>query len=97
MTVSLTAVLILVVIAGVCGAVGGALGGASGGVLTSVALGFVGALAGSVVAEYLRLPEPLVIDVDGRPFPIVWSIVGALAAVAVGYIWRGGYLRWRYR
>jgi hypothetical protein len=34
----------------------------------------------------LRLPEPLVIQVGGHPFPIVWSIVGAAVIVAMLHV-----------
>jgi uncharacterized membrane protein YeaQ/YmgE (transglycosylase-associated protein family) len=83
MTMSLTQLLILIIIAAVCGAIGKALaGGARGGLLVSIVLGFIGALLGPWVAGHLRLAEPFVIHVDGRPFPVLWSIIGAALFVA---------------
>jgi uncharacterized membrane protein YeaQ/YmgE (transglycosylase-associated protein family) len=101
MTITLTGLLLLLLIAGICGAVGRALGGGTGGggFLVSIGVGFIGALIGMFLAGALRLPEILSVTVDGRPFPIVWSIIGGALLVAlvnmVAYrpIRRG----WRYR
>ena len=74
--------LLLVLVAGVCGALGRSLAGSiRGGMLVSIALGFVGALLGIWLARVLGLPEILTVDVGSRPFPIVWSIVGAALVV----------------
>ena len=100
MTFTLTGLLILLVIAGICGAVGRAIGGGtSGGVLVSIAVGFVGALLGTVIAHYLRLPELLVVTVDRHPFPILWSIMGAAIFIALIHLISGGTTgrHWRYR
>ena len=68
--------LLLMAVAGVCGALGQAIAGYSrGGCLVSIALGFVGALLGMWLASKLGLPEVFVVTIDGRPFPIIWSIV----------------------
>lgn len=76
--------LILLLIAGICGAIGQALSGFSrGGCLVSIAVGFIGALLGSWLAGAFGLPEMLVIDVGGQPFPILWSIIGGALFVAV--------------
>ena len=84
MTISLTTLLILIVIAAVCGAIGKAIAGnVRGGLFTSIALGFIGALLGPWIAQKLKLPEPLVVNVEGHPFPILWSIIGAALFVAV--------------
>jgi uncharacterized membrane protein YeaQ/YmgE (transglycosylase-associated protein family) len=82
MTMSLPALLVLLLIAAICGAVGRALAGGGGGLITSIIIGFVGALFGPWIALQLRLSEPLMILVSGRPFPIVWSIIGAALFVA---------------
>lgn len=85
----------LIVIAAICGAIGKALGGGSrGGLLTSIALGFIGALLGPWVAHQLKLSEPLVLHASGQSFPIVWSIVGAALFVALLHLLSGGR-RWR--
>ena len=89
MTLTLPGLIVLVVIAAICGAVGRAIAGGGGGLLTSVALGFIGALLGPWVAHQLRLAEPLVLQVSGQPFPIVWSIIGAALFVALLHLVSG--------
>jgi len=77
-------IIVLLVIAGVCGALGQAIGGYSrGGCLVSIALGFIGALLGSWLAGFLKLPELVVIPVGGTHFPVIWSIIGAALFVAL--------------
>jgi uncharacterized membrane protein YeaQ/YmgE (transglycosylase-associated protein family) len=84
LTLTGPALIVLLLIAAICGAIGKALaGGSRGGLITSIALGFVGSVFGSWMGRELRLPEPLVIQVGGHPFPIVWSIAGAAAIVAI--------------
>lgn len=99
MTLTLTGLLVLLVIAGICGALGRAIGGgARGGVFVSIAVGFVGALLGMVIAHYFKLPELLMVTVDGHPFPVLWSIIGAALFVALIHLISGGGARhWRYR
>jgi len=90
MTITVAGLIVLIVIAALCGAVGKALaGGAQGGLLTSIALGFIGALLGPWVAHQLHLSEPLVLHVSGQPFPIVWSIIGAALFVALLHLLSG--------
>src|SRR5712692_2851675 len=96
MTMSWPALIVLIVIAAVCGAVARALaGGNQGGLITSIALGFIGALFGPWLAHQLKLSEPLMLSVAGRPFPIVWSIVGAALFLAVLHLFsrRGSWSR----
>lgn len=45
--------------------------------------GFVGAPLGSYISQEMHLPEIFTVTVEGHPFPIVWSIVGAALFVAV--------------
>lgn len=76
--------LILLIIAAVCGAIGQALAGYSvGGCITSILVGFIGALIGSWIATNLGLPEFLSVNVGGRAFPVVWSIIGSMLLVAL--------------
>jgi uncharacterized membrane protein YeaQ/YmgE (transglycosylase-associated protein family) len=89
MNMSLPALLVLLLIAAVCGAIGRALAGGGGGLITSVIIGFVGALFGPWIALQLHLSEPLMILVSGRPFPIVWSIIGAALFVAFLHVISG--------
>lgn len=80
----LVSLLVLLLVAGVCGAVGQAIAGYNlGGCLVSIALGFIGALLGVWIAGSLDLPEIFAINVGGRSFPIVWSIIGSALFVAL--------------
>jgi uncharacterized membrane protein YeaQ/YmgE (transglycosylase-associated protein family) len=70
--------IILLVVAALCGAVGAALSGSSsGGLIVAIALGFIGALIGMLLARWTQLPELFVLEVGDIRFPIVWSIIGA--------------------
>jgi uncharacterized membrane protein YeaQ/YmgE (transglycosylase-associated protein family) len=75
MTYTLPGLLVLIVIAAVCGAIGRALAG-----------GALGALIGPWVANQLHLSEPLVIQISGHPFPVLWSIIGAALFVALMHL-----------
>ena len=76
--------LILLIVAAICGGIGQSLAGYSrGGCLTSIALGFIGALLGSWISRGLGLPELLTVQFGDQPFPILWSIIGASLFVAV--------------
>ena len=98
MTITLTGLLILLLVAGVCGAIGRAIGGGTGGgFLVSIAVGFVGALLGTFIAAQMHLPELMSVIVDGRRFPILWSIIGAALFVAIVHLISGsGRRRLRY-
>lgn len=90
MSFSLTGFLILLLVAAICGAIGRAIaGGTRGGCLVSVAIGFIGALLGTWLARAIRLPDVLAISIEGHPFPIVWSIIGAALFVAVIHLISG--------
>ena len=90
MTMSATGLIVLIIIAAVCGAIGKAIaGGARGGLLVSIVLGFIGALLGPWVAGKLKLPEPLMIQLSGHPFPVLWSIIGAALFVAFVHLVSG--------
>ena len=76
--------LLLLLIAGICGSLAQALVGYShGGCLVSIALGFIGALLGTWLARGLSLPPVLTIELGGRIFPVVWSVIGAALFAAV--------------
>jgi uncharacterized membrane protein YeaQ/YmgE (transglycosylase-associated protein family) len=73
-------ILLLLIIASIAGSIGASLAGQKGlGCLTSLALGFVGALLGRWLAEQLDLPLMWTI----RDFPVIWSVIGAALFVAV--------------
>jgi len=82
--------LLLLLIAGICGAIAQAIAGFSrGGFLVAIAVGFIGALVGVWLQRMTGLPEIFTIDVDGKQFPIIWSIIGGvLFAVIVGLLTR---------
>ena len=87
---NLIELLILLIIAGIAGALGQAIAGYDlGGCLVSIVVGFVGAYIGLWLARELALPEFLIITVDGKAFPVVWSVIGsAIFALIVGLITR---------
>lgn len=84
MHMTLVSLLILLVVAGVCGWIGQAIAGYShGGFITSIALGFIGALLGVWIAGTAKIPELYTLNIGGEHFPIVWSIIGAAIFVAL--------------
>ncbi len=80
--------LALVIIAAIVGSIGQALVGFSrGGCLVAAFMGFIGALLGTWLSRELGLPELFTVNIDGEPFPIVWSIIGsAIFAAALSLI-----------
>jgi uncharacterized membrane protein YeaQ/YmgE (transglycosylase-associated protein family) len=85
--------LLLLLIAAVCGAIGQSLVGYSvGGFLVSSVIGIVGAYIGYWLARQLGLPPVLAVNVDGQPFPVIWSIIGSVILVLIVSLLRG--TRW---
>lgn len=83
---TLLELIVYLVIAGICGTIARAFaGGTGGGFVISLVVGFLGAYAGTWLARQLRLPVFLVVTIGGHPFPIVWSIVGGIALVAIAH------------
>ncbi|HET8865228.1 MAG TPA: hypothetical protein VFM80_05980 [Gracilimonas sp.] len=75
---SLLGFLVLLLIAAICGGIGQSISGYSfGGCLISAGVGFIGAIIGTWIANELGLPELWTVEIDGSPFPIIWSILGA--------------------
>jgi len=84
MNITLESLIILLIVAGLVGAIGQWLAGYSrGGLLTSIVLGFIGALIGTWVARQFRLPEIFVLQIGRTTFPVVWAIIGAALFVAI--------------
>lgn len=88
----LTDLLLLLLVAGIIGSVGQAIAGYdTGGCLTSIAVGFVGALLGVWLGRALGMGELYTVTVGGTTFPIIWSVIGASLFVAIiSLISRGG-------
>ncbi|WP_417381854.1 GlsB/YeaQ/YmgE family stress response membrane protein [Gimesia sp.] len=75
---------LLLLVAAICGGIAQSLAGYSrGGCLTSIALGFIGALLGTWLSGTLGLPELLTVEFGDQPFPILWSIIGAALFVSL--------------
>jgi uncharacterized membrane protein YeaQ/YmgE (transglycosylase-associated protein family) len=84
---------ILLLVAALCGAIGAAISGFSrGGLLVAIALGFIGALVGMLLARWTHLPELFMLEIGDVRFPIVWSIIGATVfSVLIGLFQRRSY------
>ena len=77
-TMTLIGFLVLLAIAAICGAIGQSLAGYNlGGCLVSIIVGFIGAYIGMWLSGKLGLPEFFTINIEGKPFPIVWSVIGS--------------------
>jgi uncharacterized membrane protein YeaQ/YmgE (transglycosylase-associated protein family) len=76
--------IILLVIAAICGALGQAIAGYSlGGWVITTVVGFIGAFIGTWLARAIGLPELLMVNIGGEPFPIVWAIIGSAILAAI--------------
>jgi len=70
--------LVLLLIAAICGAIGQSLAGYNlGGCFMSIIVGFIGAYIGLWIAGKFGLPEIFTISVEGKPFPVVWAVIGS--------------------
>jgi len=80
--------ILLLLIAAICGSLGQTLVGYSaGGCLASMVVGIIGAYIGIWVAKEFSLPVLFTINLGGKPFPIIWSIIGsAILAVILAFI-----------
>lgn len=80
---SLFGFLFLLLIASIAGSLGARIAGRKGmGCLTSIVLGFIGALIGTFIADKLELPLFPWLKFGEQPFPIVWAVLGAALFVA---------------
>jgi uncharacterized membrane protein YeaQ/YmgE (transglycosylase-associated protein family) len=76
--------LVLLLIAAICGSIGQSLAGYDlGGCLVSIIVGFIGAYLGMWIAGKFGLPELFTISIEGRPFPIVWAVIGSAIFTAL--------------
>ena len=70
--------LVLLLIAAICGGIGQALAGYDlGGCLVSTVVGFIGAYIGLWLAAKMGLPKLFEVTIDGKPFPVLWAIIGS--------------------
>jgi uncharacterized membrane protein YeaQ/YmgE (transglycosylase-associated protein family) len=70
--------LVLLLIAAICGSVGQSLAGYNlGGCLVSIVVGFIGAYLGVYIAGKMDLPMIFQINIDGKPFPVIWAVIGS--------------------
>lgn len=70
--------LLLLLIAAVCGGIGQAIAGYDlGGCLVSIVVGFVGAWIGIYIAERMGWPYFFEISIEGKPFPVIWAVIGS--------------------
>src|SRR4026207_180806 len=77
-TMTLIGFLVLLAIAAICGAIGQSLAGYDlGGCFVSIIVGFIGAYLGMWIAGKMGLPEFFTINIQGKPFPIIWSVIGS--------------------
>lgn len=75
--------LVMLLIASITGAIGAKLAGRKHmGCLTSIVLGFIGALLGTFIAQTLDLPLFLKIRFGSHDFPIIWAVIGSALFVA---------------
>jgi uncharacterized membrane protein YeaQ/YmgE (transglycosylase-associated protein family) len=88
---------ILLAIAAICGAIGQSLAGYDlGGCFVSIVVGFSGAWIGLWVAGKLGLPELFAINIEGKPFPIIWAIIGSALFTLVMALIRRAFVGPRY-
>ncbi len=81
---SIVGFLLLLVVGAICGAIAELIVGFSpGGFFASAIVGFLGAVIGSWFAPRLGLPSVLAVHIEGFTIEIVWSVLGAIALLAV--------------
>ena len=84
--------LVLLLIAAICGSIGQSLAGYDlGGCLVSIVVGFIGAYLGLWIAGKMGLPEIFTISIEGKPFPIVWAVIGSALFTAIVALFRRGF------
>ncbi len=90
--------LVLLLIAAICGAIGQSLAGYDlGGCFVSIVVGFIGAYLGLWVAAKMGLPRIFEITIDGKPFPVLWAIIGSALFTLIMALLRRAFIgrnRW---
>ena len=93
MNLTLESLIVLLIVACLTGWIAERIMGSRRGLLTSAALGFIGALIGSWAVRQFELPVIWTLHVGHTSFPIVWAVIGAAAVLAV--LGLGTRRRWR--
>ena len=89
--------LVLLAIAAICGAIGQSLAGYDlGGCFVSIVVGFIGAWIGLWLAGKMGLPELFTINIQGKPFPILWAIIGSALFTLIMALIRRAFVGPRY-
>ena len=89
--------LVLLLIAAICGGIGQSLAGYDlGGCLVSIVVGFIGAYIGLWVAAKMNLPRLFEINIEGKPFPILWAIIGSTIFTLIMALLRRAFTGRRY-
>jgi uncharacterized membrane protein YeaQ/YmgE (transglycosylase-associated protein family) len=89
-TMTLIGFIVLLVIAAICGSIGQSLAGYDlGGCFVSIVVGFIGAYIGMWIAGKMGLPEIFSISIEGKPFPIVWAVIGSALFTLIMALLRG--------
>ncbi len=71
--------LVLLLIAAICGGIGQSIAGYDlGGCLVSIVVGFIGAYIGLWMADKMGWPRLFEVNIEGKPFPIIWAIIGSI-------------------
>ena len=92
-TMTLIGFLVLLLIAAICGGIGQSLAGYSlGGCLVSIVVGFIGAYIGMWIAGKMGLPEIFSITVEGKPFPVVWAVIGSAVFTLIVALLRRAFI-----
>lgn len=89
--------IVLLIIAAICGSIGQALAGYDlGGCLVSIVVGFIGAYLGQWLAAKMGLPAIFAISIQGKPFPIVWAVIGSAIFTLIVALLRRAFVGPRY-
>ncbi|MFS8082834.1 MAG: GlsB/YeaQ/YmgE family stress response membrane protein [Ginsengibacter sp.] len=81
--------LVLLLIAAICGGIGQSIAGYDlGGCLVSIIVGFIGAYIGLSIAGRFGLPHFFTIDIQGKPFPVIWAIIGSAVFTLIVALFR---------
>jgi len=89
--------LVLLLIAAICGSIGQSLAGYDlGGCFVSIVVGFIGAYLGMWLAGKFGLPELFAINIQGKSFPIVWSVIGSALFTLIMALLRRAFMGTRY-